>query len=165
MTVTPRPGDQARASVLVRVPPEEAFRLFTEEIDQWWRRGKKYRVAGDRRGIIALEGGVGGRVFESFESKGGTRVIETGQITHWDPPHGFRLRWRNVNFAPHEHTSVEVEFAPTRSGTHVTVTHRGWADIRDDHPARHGQAVAAFVGSMGMWWGDQLSALRHHAEP
>ena len=55
--------------------------------------------------------------------------------------------------------------SPRRSGTDVTATHRGWAEIRDDYPARHGQAVAAFVGSMGRWSGDQLSALRHHAEP
>ena len=39
-------GDRARVSVLVRVPPEQAFRVFTEEIDAWWRRGPEYRVAG-----------------------------------------------------------------------------------------------------------------------
>ena len=38
--------------------------------------------------------------------------------------------------------------------------HRGWAAIRPDHPARHGQDVPAFLRMMGLWWGDQLSLLR-----
>jgi hypothetical protein len=36
-------GDQARASVGVAVPPEEAFDIFTREIDLWWRRGPRFR--------------------------------------------------------------------------------------------------------------------------
>ena len=35
----PIPGDQARVSVVVGVPPDVAFRIFTEEIELdniWW---------------------------------------------------------------------------------------------------------------------------------
>jgi hypothetical protein len=77
------PGDQARASVQVAVAPEVAFPVFTEEIDQWWRRGLKYRFSGRRRGILHLEPRVGGRLFESFETaRGDQRVVETGRVTH-----------------------------------------------------------------------------------
>ena len=38
--------------------------------------------------------------------------------------------------------------------------HRGWSAIRPDHPVRHGQEVAAFIRMMGMWWGDQMTAMR-----
>ncbi len=69
-------GDQARVSVVVEVDPIAAFRVFTEEIDQWWRRGVKYRIAGDRRGIIHLEPRAGGRLLESFETPSGLRVNE-----------------------------------------------------------------------------------------
>ena len=31
------PGDQAKVSMLVRVAPEDAFRIFTEEIDAFTR--------------------------------------------------------------------------------------------------------------------------------
>jgi hypothetical protein len=48
-------GDEAVVTVLVRVAPDDAFRIFTEEIDQWWRRGLKYRMAGKRRGFVHLE--------------------------------------------------------------------------------------------------------------
>jgi uncharacterized protein YndB with AHSA1/START domain len=157
------PGDQARVSVLVAVAPEVAFRVFTEEIDQWWRRGLRYRVSGKGRGILHLEPRLGGRLFESIESKGGTRVIETGRVTAWEPPSRLVLEWRLVNFAPGEKTEVEVRFAPSPSGTLVTVTHRGWAAIRPDHPARHGLDVPAFIRMMGLWWGDLMTSLREHA--
>jgi uncharacterized protein YndB with AHSA1/START domain len=160
----PAPGDQAKVSVSVAVPPAEAFRIFTEEIELWWRRGPRYRAAGSRRGIIHLEPGVGGRLFESFDGARGPKVVQTGEVTGWDPPSRLVLQWRNVNFAPHERTEVEVQFAATRSGTLVTVIHRGWSTIRPDHPARHGLEVAAFLRMMGMWWGELASSLRVHAE-
>jgi uncharacterized protein YndB with AHSA1/START domain len=157
------PGDQARVSVQVDVEPTAAFRIFTEEIDSWWRRGLRYRVAGARRGIIHLEAGVGGRLFESFESPSGTKVVQTGQVTAWEPPARLAFEWRAVNFAPAEKTEVEVLFEPQGGGTLVTVTHRGWSRIRPDHPARHGHEVAAFVRMIGMWWGDLMSSMREHA--
>jgi len=63
------------------------------------------------------------------------------------------------NFTPDEIT-VLVEFAATASGTLVTVTHRGWAALREDHPARHGLVGAAFSRMIGLWWGEQMASLR-----
>ena len=68
--------------------------------------------------------------------------------------------WRNANFAPHEQTEVEIQFEPTASGTLVTVTHRGLAGLRADHPARHGLQGADFCRMIGLWWGEQMSSLR-----
>jgi uncharacterized protein YndB with AHSA1/START domain len=161
----PIPGDQARVSVLVAVSPDVAFRVFTEEIDQWWRRGPKYRVAGARRGFMRIEPGVGGRLFESFESGAETRVVETGRVTAWEPPARLVFEWRSVTFAPSETTEVEVTFEPSPSGALVTVTHRGWSRIRPDHPVRHGLEIAAFIRMMGLWWGDLLSSMREHITP
>jgi len=159
----PIPGDQARVSVLVAVPPEVAFRIFTEEIELWWRRGLKYRVARGQRGVIHLEPGVGGRLFESFEVGAETRVIETGRVTVWEPPSRLVFDWRAVNFAPTEKTEVEVTFEPSPSGTQVTVTHRGWSKIRPDHPVRHGLEVVAFIRMKGLWWSELMSSMREHA--
>lgn len=160
----PKPGDVARATVRVDVPPEEAFRVFTEEIDLWWRRGIAYRVAGSGPGFIRLEPGVGGRLYEAYETASGERVHEAGVVTAWEPPSRLAFEWWAVNFAPSERTEVEVVFEPARRGrTLVTVTHRGWAEIRPDHPARHGKPVPAFVAMLGMWWGGLLTSLREHA--
>lgn len=156
-------GDQARVSVSVAVPPADAFRIFTEEIDLWWRRGPKYRVARGTDGILCLEPKPGGRLFESFPTPGGTRVVETGRVSAWEPPCRLVFEWRAVNFAPDEKTEVEVVFEPTPEGTLVTLTHRGWSRIRPDHPARHGKDTPAFVRMLGMWWGDLLTSLRERA--
>lgn len=163
MSATPLPGDLARASVGLAVPPAEAFRVFTEEIDLWWRRGRRFRNGPGDRGIVCIEPGVGGRLFESFDTEAGERVVETGRVLAWEPPERLLLEWRAINFGPHERTEVEVTFAPTaRGGTLVTVVHRGWSALRADHPVRHGQDVPAFIRSMGMWWGDLLTTLRLH---
>ena len=157
-------GDQARVSMLVKVPPSVAFRAFTEEIDQWWGRGRKYRVAGDRRGIIHIEPKLGGRLFESFEAGAESKVIETGHVTAWEPPARLGLEWRSPNFAPGEKTFVEVLFEESASGTLVTVTHSGFAALRPDHPVRHGHDVPTFLRWMGMWWADLLMLFKGHTE-
>ncbi len=159
-------GDTARVSVLVAVPPADAFEVFTREIDLWWKQGPKFRVAGRRRGQLHFEGGVGGRLFESFvasKASNATRTVQVGSITAWDPPARLAFEWRGVNFARGEKTFVEVRFEPSPSGTLVTVEHRGWSAIRDDHPARHGKPSGEFLRMMGMWWAELMTALREHA--
>jgi uncharacterized protein YndB with AHSA1/START domain len=152
--------DQTRVSVLVEVPPDIAFQIFTEDIDRWWRRGLKYRVDRGRDGTIHLEPGIGGRLYESLQAGGDTALAETGRVTAWDPPRRLAFEWRAVNFEPGDTTHVEVQFEATRSGTRVTVTHSGWTRIRGDHPVRHGLGADAFVRSMGLWWGDLMASLR-----
>jgi uncharacterized protein YndB with AHSA1/START domain len=156
-------GDRARVSVVVRVDPASAFRIFTEEIDQWWRRGVKYRIAGRRPGVIAIEAGVGGRMFEYFDTPAGQAVVETGRVVAWEPPARLAFEWRTSNFAPDEKTLVEVTFEPQQSGTLVTVTHSGWSRIRGDHPVRHGLDVEEFVRMKALWWGELMTSLRELA--
>ena len=155
-------GDQARVSVAVAVEPVAAFRVFTEEIDRWWRRGPKYRNAGSNSGLIHLEPRVGGRLFESFAVAGRESVVDVGRVKVWEPPTRLVFSWRNANFAPDEWTEVEIEFTPSGTGTLVVVTHRGWSALRPDHPVRHGLQGAAFARMIGLWWGEQMTALRRH---
>lgn len=156
-------GDQARVGIRVDVSPALAFEVFTQEINLWWRRGPRFRTMRGDRGVICLEPGVGGRVFESVREGGAETVIVLGRITAWEPPRRLLLEWRNSNFAPDERTEVEVVFEAQGEGTFVTVTHRGWSRIRPDHPARHGLDNAAFLRMMGMWWADQLRTLAQTA--
>ena len=154
-------GDQARVSVSVAAPPEIAFEVFTTEIDLWWRRGLQYRHFGGERALIAIEPREGGRVFESVGDDG--PVHEIGRVLDWQPPVRLRFEWRLSNFAPGEHTEVEVSFQADGAGTRVTVSHRGWNAIRPDHPARHGEPSAVFLRRLGLWWGGQLSVYRLRA--
>jgi uncharacterized protein YndB with AHSA1/START domain len=159
-------GDQARVTVTVAVAPAEAFRIFTQDVNLWWRRGRRFRNAPGMAGVICIEPGLGGRLFESFDTPAGECVVEIGRTLVWEPPHRLVLQWRAANFAPHEQTEVEVQFHPsagTTPGTQITLVHRGWAAIRPDHPVRHAQAVPAFIRMMGLWWGEQLGLLRLRA--
>lgn len=155
-------SDRAVVTVVVEVPPETAFEVFTQETDLWWRRSPRFRMAGHRPGTISFEPRPGGRLFEQYDSPAGPRAHEIGTISVWDPPARLVFSWRNANFAPGESTEVEVRFEPARRGTRVTVEHRGWSRIRADHPARHGHAPGPFLAELGGWWGDLMTALRHH---
>jgi hypothetical protein len=158
-------GDVAKVSVFVAVDPDDAFDVFTREIDACWRTGPKYRISGKARGQLFMEEGVGGRLFETFETASGTsRTFEIGKVTHWEPGSRLELDWRAVNFKPRngETTFVEVIFEPSGDGTLVTVRHYGWSALRDGHPARHGLEGAPFSRMMGMWWGSLMTSLREH---
>lgn len=156
----PPSGDRARVTVAVAVPPIDAFRVFTEQIGLWWRRGPRFRSAPGDGGLIALEPRLGGRVFESWTDARTReeRVFEIGRITVWEPPRRLAFGWRGANFAPGEHTEVEVSFEPSAGGTQVTVTHGGFSSLRPDHPVRHGRAGADFSRELGRWWADLLRA-------
>ena len=153
-------GATARVSVAVAVAPALAFEIFTRDIDRWWRRGVKFRHAGRRGGFICIEPRVDGRLFESIEGEDRPAVIEVGRIRVWDPPRLLVFSWRSANYAADEHTEVEVAFSATARGTLVSVTHRGLAALRPDHPARHGLQDGEFIRMTGLWWGEQMTALR-----
>lgn len=157
-------GDQARATVTVAVTPARAFEIFTAEIDLWWRRGPRFRHITGERALIAIEPREGGRVFESTAGDDAGPAQEIGRVLVWQPPARLLFEWRNATFAPLERTEVEVLFEAAGDGTRVTVTHRGWAAIRPDHPARHGQPEPAFIAGLGTWWGAQLSVYRLRAK-
>lgn len=157
------PAATATISVRVAAPPAAAFDLFTREIDAWWRRGPKFRHAGRHAGTITIEPRAGGRVFERWHDGEHQQSFDLGIVQVWQPPERLVFTWRNATFAPLERTEVEVTFAAAADGTLVTVRHRGWETLRVDHPARHGRTGAAFARELGLWWGEQLSALRARA--
>ena len=156
------PGDAASVTVMVAVAPTVAFEVFTREIDAWWRRGPKYRIARRTPGVLTFEPRVGGRLFESFASETGTQILELGRIRVWDPPARLAFDWRVANAAPHVSTLVEVSFEPTAHGTAVTVRHSGWSALPVGHPARHGLEGAAMSRMIGLWWAELMTSLREH---
>jgi uncharacterized protein YndB with AHSA1/START domain len=159
--------DKVLVETTVAVPLARAFEVFTRETDLWWRRGPAFRVAGHLPSVLELEPRLGGRLFETFDTKSGTRKsIVVGRVLAWEPPARVVFEWRNVNFTDSEKTEVEVCFTETEGGgTRVTLEHRGWAAIREGHPARHGKEGPALMAMIGAWWGEQLTALGRHSGP
>lgn len=161
----PGVADRARVSLRVGAPRDVVFSAFTEEIDAWWRHGKRFRMGATS--VMQLEPGVGGRLVETVALRGREKVYEMGRVTAWEPPARLVIAWRAVNFRPSDpSTEVEVTFdraiGHSGEGTLVTLEHRGWSGVRADHPVRHGEEARAFVARMGRWWGDLGASLRDH---
>lgn len=156
-------SDKARVTVRVAAPREIAFSVFTEEIDGWWRHGKKFRMG--EPSVMSLEPRPHGKLQETVRTASGHHVYDLGEVLVWQPPERLVLSWRAVNFGPSDpSTEVEVTFERavgySGEGTLVTVEHRGWDKVRPDHPVRHGQAPSVFIVAMARWWGDLMSSLR-----
>jgi hypothetical protein len=157
-------GDQVRVQTFVRVPRRDAFDVFTLEIDAWWRQGPAYRVGGKHVGRISLEPRLGGRVLQTYGAAQ-DKLHVIGAITAWDPPAHVAFTWRGINFKDSDaDTFVDVWFEAATDGTRVTVQHRGFAALRDDHPVRHGKPAVEFLGELARWWGSLATSLREHAE-
>lgn len=154
-------GDKVRVETFVAVPIQDCFRYFTEEIDEWWRRGPAYRLAKGKTGTMKLAPMLGGNLVEHLDD-GTSREI--GTITTWEPPAHFVMEWRGYNFREGEKTTVEVWFESSGEGTRVKLEHRGWASLPADHPVRHGKPVEQFIRDVGMWWGGNLTSLRQRQE-
>ncbi len=158
-------GDQVRVQTFVRVPLATAFDVFTLELDAWWRQGPAYRIGGKHPGPLHLEPRLGGRIYQQYGASG-SALHEIGTITAWTPPTHFAFTWRGINFrADDPDTVVEVHFEGTETGTRVTLEHRGFAALREDHPVRHGTAITVFIRDFGLWWASLLTSMRERAEP
>jgi uncharacterized protein YndB with AHSA1/START domain len=155
-----RDADRARVSTFVAVEPSDAFEVFTEETDLWWKRGRRFRPSISATGVLRFEGGAGGRLVE-HDDRG--VVFEVGTILVWEPGTRLVFEWRSPDFAAGEKTEVEICFEPKNGGTEVTVIHRGWSALRKDHPGRRGLAGPAFTDMLGLWWAELATSYRAHA--
>ncbi len=158
----PKPrGDQVRVTMAVAVPQEVAFEIFTNEIDRWWRKGPRFRECRhERRNDPPRSRASAGDCSSRWKAPASNASSWWAACARGSRPRAWSFTWKNEVFAANEDTEVEVTFAPTARGTLVTVTHRGWAAIRPDHPARHSMPVDEFIRSLGGWWGDQMSSMR-----
>jgi uncharacterized protein YndB with AHSA1/START domain len=152
-------AETARVTTFVAVSPDDAFEVFTAEIDVWWRRGARFRgFAGDASELCFEHDTRGRRLVE----RGGGQVFEIGRVLVWEPGRRLVFEWRGRNFKPGEITEVELRFESSGEGTRVMLEHRGWQAIRADHPARHGLQERAFGSMIGQFWGDLLSPYRQY---
>lgn len=154
--------DHVRAITTVAVDPDTAFRIFTEEIDLWWKRGPAWRFDHGQGGTLRFEPGIGGRLVEVFDEARG-KLYKVGRVRVWERGARLVFEFRALAFEPGQTTEVEVRFEPVVGGTRVTLEHRGWGAFPAEHPVRHGLQGDAFVSMMGLWWADLLQSLGRRA--
>jgi uncharacterized protein YndB with AHSA1/START domain len=124
----------ARQSIVVDLPVDEAFRLFTEGIGQWWPLDEGFSYGGDRAREIFLEPRVGGRFYERFVDGD---ELQIGTVIACQPPHSITFTWRSPGWSAE--TEVTVTFRPNANGTTVELVHRGFDRLGPKGPemARH----------------------------
>jgi uncharacterized glyoxalase superfamily protein PhnB len=109
--------ESVTASIEVRVDPQTAFRIFTDEIDAWWVRGPINFYNAARAVGIRFEPGLGGRYLEIYDNATG-EALEIGRITLWEP--GRRLVYRSSL----DDTEVDIRFEAIEGGTRVALEQR-----------------------------------------
>ncbi|MEM9436841.1 MAG: SRPBCC domain-containing protein [Pseudomonadota bacterium] len=114
-------------TVDVPLPPDEAFRLFTEDLAAWWPMESHSLSAFDDElpKTVEVEPKEGGKVLE--ERQDGSRH-PWGTITAWEPGHRFAMDW-HVGRPAEEATKLDVRFMPHGNGTRVSLTHGGWTAL------------------------------------
>jgi uncharacterized protein YndB with AHSA1/START domain len=133
-------------TVVVPLPVEKAFQLFTDGIGTWWPF-ESHSIEGDKveNAVFDTEAG---RLYE--RTADGT-THDWGLITAWEPPHRFELDW--VVNPERRGSVVEVRFAAEGEGTRVDLEHRGWEhsgpEERTGYDGGWEYVLGKFVGSAG----------------
>jgi uncharacterized protein YndB with AHSA1/START domain len=143
-------------SLRVAASPQHAFDAFTQEIGAWWRPNGLFQLTPRGDGELRFEGGEGGRLVTALPNG---REFEIGRITAWLPGERLAFTWRQATFAPGQLTHVEVRFEPVGEETRVTVEHRGWDEIPQDHAARHGFPLGVLQMRQAEHWRELLKAM------
>ena len=138
-----------RREILVHVPQQRAFTVFTERFDSWWPRG--HHIGGSDMREAVLEPRAGGRWYE--RSVDGSEC-DWGRVLAWEPPGRVVLSWAitpqwGVEPDPARASEIEVTFEPEGdAATRVRLEHR--------HLERHGDGAAEMrdaVSREGGWGG------------
>ena len=146
MTI-PTTDTAVRASIVVNVPQERAFDVFTAEIGSWWP--PDHHILQSELAEMVFEPRVGGHVYD--RGVDGTecrwaRVLEYERPSHFVISWDINLAWQ-IEADPARTSEIEVRFVPEGPATTlVTLEHR--------HLDRHGEGWPGMrdaVGSPGGW--------------
>jgi uncharacterized protein YndB with AHSA1/START domain len=143
--------------VAIRVPaaPDEVFDAFTDDIGLWWRPSDLFQLTPRGDGTLSFDGQT--RLITTLPNG---KVFEIGRVTAWECGARLAFTWRQATFTPDQVTSVDVTFQAIGEETRVTVTHRGWDTIPQDHVARHGFPLQATQGHLANVWRAGLAAFK-----
>lgn len=156
----------SRVLVSIRVPcsPIQAFEIFTQDIGDWWTDSPLFRFTPRSPGALAFEPpdekGENGRLVERLPNG---KSFEIGPVRLWQPGERLVVGWRQANFGPEHATEVDVRFEPVGTETRVSVEHRGWDSVPQQHLARHGFPLQLTNQRQGEQWRAGLARLKLRA--
>jgi uncharacterized protein YndB with AHSA1/START domain len=140
MTTPPTTDDTSVSTdIVVDVPVEQAFRVFTEQFDQI--KPRDHNLLAVPVAETVLEPRVGGDVYDRGEDGS---VCRWARVLVFEPPERLVISWDidarwQIETDPSRTSEVEVRFVAEGSGrTRVELEHRhldrhgdGWQEVRD----------------------------------
>lgn len=148
----PDPENVITKSIVVEQGLERTFRVWTEQIRQWWPAG--HSISGDPATQVFIEGRVGGRFYE--RASDGVEY-NWGRVTAWEPPQRLAYTWY-LGSSRELPTQVTVQFIPiAETQTRVEVEHRG--------PELVGELWWATQGRFRTAWDSVLAAAALFLKP
>jgi uncharacterized protein YndB with AHSA1/START domain len=126
-------NDTIVTEIDIAAPPERVFQAWIDPQQRlaWWGDDATYRTT-----KLESDLRVGGKWRTEGTSADGKSFAVWGEYTHVDPPRVLGFTW-NHDFGQRglPATNVLIELTATSSGTHLALTHSGFANAseRDDH--------------------------------
>jgi uncharacterized protein YndB with AHSA1/START domain len=141
MTMQATETDAIRKSVVVPLPIDKAFRLFTDGVNTWWPFAG-HSIGGEQTEAAVFD--VEAKRLYERDADGSEH--DWADILAWEPPDRFLLGWRVNPDAPV--TEVEVRFVADGAETRVELEHSGWerrgAGDRSSYDGGWGKVLAAY---------------------
>ena len=149
----------SKVYIAIRVPadPARAFEAFTQDIASWWQPDPLFQITPEGDGELRFEPGPNGRLVTRLDSG---KLFEIGRILAWEPGKRLMFVWRQASFSPQQSTEVEVLFEAVGEETRVSIEHRAWDTIPQEHAARHGFPEHVTLQRAADWWRASLRALK-----
>jgi uncharacterized protein YndB with AHSA1/START domain len=131
-------------TVTVARPPDVTFKMFVEEIAQWWPI-EKFSFLGPNS-VLTIEPRAGGRFTERAPDG---REYTIGEVRNYEPGARLTVTWtheRNLGT-----TEIDIRFTAVAEGTRIDLAHSGWERLADESVA------ARFQGGWDMVLGRFVS--------
>jgi Activator of Hsp90 ATPase homolog 1-like protein len=145
----PTPGRlTAGAQVFVDPWPEQAFRIFIDEVGLGLHTVNWSWIQPERGRYLRFRRGAGGRFVELHDAVTDTGV-EIRRVTVWQPGARLALTWREVDWPAGASTDVDVRFEPLFGGTLVSLEHSGFERIGPNAGRTAVECRVAWIHALG----------------
>ena len=111
-------------TVTVSRPPDVAFKIFAEEMTQWWPLDKYSFLGPDA--TITIDPHDGGRVVETAPDG---REYVIGEVLHYEADARLAYTWRHQEGKGV--TEIDIRFTAEGNGTRIDVAHSGFEKLAD----------------------------------